>query len=153
MRAYATGDENDSAVTTDGTATCYALTKEVVEKIDEPLNLDYEVCDFGTEKIVGNNVPVKADIVYGFNAVDVIRNNSLNIDEFTGALENTFADTLTGCVKKLKKAFDFSNIAIMNAPPSAAPASDGLYIDAINLKLYIAAGGMWFTMNLDEYQI
>ena len=46
-----------------------------------------------------------------------------------------------------------SNIAIMNAPPSAAPASDGLYIDAINLKLYIAAGGMWFTMNLDEYQI
>jgi hypothetical protein len=65
----------------------------------------------------------------------------------------TFADTLTGCVKKLKKAFDFSNIAIMNAPPSAAPASDGLYIDAINLKLYIAAGGMWFTMNLSEYQI
>ena len=153
VRAYAAGDENDSAVTTDGTKSCYALPEPMVVRIDEPLNLDYEVCDFGTEKIIGNNVPVKADIVYGFNAVDVIRNNSLNVDEFTGALENTFADTLTGCVKKLKKAFDFSNIAVMAAPPTAAPASDGLYIDAINLKLYIAAGGMWFTMNLDEYQI
>lgn len=153
VRAYAAGDENDSAVTTDGTKSCYALPEPMVVRIDEPLNLDYEVCDFGTEKIIGNNVPVKADIVYGFNAVDVIRNNSLNIDELTGALESTFADTLTGCVKKLKKAFDFSNIAVMAAPPTAAPASDGLYIDAINLKLYIAAGGMWFTMNLSEYQI
>lgn len=81
VRAYAAGDENDSAVTTDGTKSCYALPEPMVVRIDEPLNLDYEVCDFGTEKIIGNNVPVKADIVYGFNAVDTIRSNRLSIED------------------------------------------------------------------------
>ena len=151
VRAYTAGDENNPSVTTDGTNTCYALREPIVERINDPLNLDYKVCDFGTEKISGNNVPIKADIVYGFNAVDVIRNNNLNIDELTGSLESTFADTLTGSVKKLKKAFDFSNITIMATPPTATPTNDGLYIDAINMRLYIAAGGMWFTVNLDEH--
>ena len=106
-----------------------------------------------SEKIIGNNVPINADIVYGFNAVDVIRNNNININELTSSLQSSFADTLVGSIKKLKRAFDFSNIAIMNAPPTAAPTNDGLHIDVKNSKLYIAASGMWFTINLAQFTV
>lgn len=83
VRAYAAGDENNSAVTTDGTKSCYALPEPMVVRIDEPLNLDYEVCDFGTEKIVqpAGVSPLKADIIYTFNAVDTIRSNRLSIED------------------------------------------------------------------------
>ena len=153
VREYAAGDETNTAVTTDGTTTCYALSEPIITKTDASLNFDYEVYDFGTEEIIGNKTPLKANIAYGFNAVDTIRNNRLNLDELTGSLENAFADTLTGTADKLKKAFDFSNITIIDTPPTFVPKNDGLYIDAVNLKLYIAANSLWVIVNLEEHYI
>jgi hypothetical protein len=51
--------------------------------------LDYEVSDFGTEEAVskGESAPFRADIVYGFNAVDTIRNNRTMIEELLARIE------------------------------------------------------------------
>lgn len=56
-------------------------TPEVIE-YDEPFNLDYEVWDFGTEQMIATkpSAPIKASIVYGFNAVDSIRTAQLEIE-------------------------------------------------------------------------
>ena len=58
----------------------YEMAREEVIILSEPLNLSYKVWDFGTEEILGNEIPIKADIVYGFNAVDTIRGNKSAID-------------------------------------------------------------------------
>ena len=57
-------------------------TPEVIE-YDEPFNLDYEVWDFGTEQMLTSrpSAPIKASIVYGFNAVDSVRNAEMEIAE------------------------------------------------------------------------
>ena len=57
-------------------------TPEVIE-YDEPFNVDYEVWDFGTEQILTSrpSAPIKASIVYGFNAVDSVRTAQLEIAE------------------------------------------------------------------------
>lgn len=74
-RAYASGDETNSAVTTDKVKTLYALTNPIVTEIAEGLNFDYKVWDFGTEEALSSviSAPFSADIIYGFNAVDNIR--------------------------------------------------------------------------------
>ena len=76
-REYQAGDEHDSLVTTDGTTTTYVLDEPVETILHDLLNLDYNVSDFGTEESLsdGFSAPMKADIIYGFNAVDTIRNN------------------------------------------------------------------------------
>ena len=53
----------------------YELAKPTIIEYDEPFNLDYLVWDFGTEEIIaeGASAPLKADIIYQFNAVDEIR--------------------------------------------------------------------------------
>lgn len=53
----------------------YELAEPEVIEYDEPFNLDYEVWDFGTEQMLTSrpSAPIKARIVYGFNAVDEIR--------------------------------------------------------------------------------
>ena len=65
--------------------------------LDDDLNLSYKVWDFGTEEILAENlaIPFKGDIEYGFNAVDMIRNNYYEIkslkdrlNEITSALAN-----------------------------------------------------------------
>ena len=76
-----------------GVKLCYALKDAVVTDLPEPINLDYKVSDFGTEEALfdGNSAPLKADIVYGFNAVDTIRSNRLSIEDLlarVAALEN-----------------------------------------------------------------
>ena len=65
-----------------GVKLCYALATPVVTDLLEPLNLDYKVSDFGTEAAVTDVVsaPMKMDVVYGFNAVDSIRNNRTTIE-------------------------------------------------------------------------
>ena len=67
-----------------GVVMLYETTKPETVVFDDHVNLDYEVCDFGTEEAVcdGNSAPFKADIVYGFNAVDTIRNNRMEIKAF-----------------------------------------------------------------------
>ena len=53
----------------------YELAEPTIIEYDEPFNLDYLVWDFGTEEILANgaSAPLKADIIYQFNAVDEIR--------------------------------------------------------------------------------
>lgn len=76
----------------------YELAEPIVKPIETPLNLDYQVEDFGTEEalLTDNSAPFSADIVYQFNAVDRIRENSLDIEDLLArviALENAAATT------------------------------------------------------------
>ena len=85
-----------------GVVMLYETTKPETVVFDEPVNLDYEVCDFGTEEAVydGNSAPFKADIVYGFNAVDTIRGNKIEIENLvTNALRKT-SQVLTDAEKQ-----------------------------------------------------
>lgn len=52
----------------------YELETPIEIDLEDPINLDFEVSDFGTEEARdGNMMPFCADIVYQFNAVDMIR--------------------------------------------------------------------------------
>lgn len=58
----------------------YELETPEVYELDFPINTSYEAYDFGTEEVLYNddkevNIPMTANIEYGFNAVDMIRNN------------------------------------------------------------------------------
>ena len=61
----------------------YELAEPIEIDLEEPLNLDYEVSDFGTEEVISDvpTTPMKADIIYQFNAVDRIRDNSRHTAE------------------------------------------------------------------------
>jgi hypothetical protein len=76
-RAYQDGD-----TWTDGVTTYYELAEPIEVDLPESLNLDYEVSDFGTEEIIYDTptTPLNADIIYQFNAVDRIRENSVSIE-------------------------------------------------------------------------
>jgi len=51
-RDYASGDESDSSVLTDGTTTLYVLENPETYVLDEPVPMAYKVADFGTEEII-----------------------------------------------------------------------------------------------------
>lgn len=73
--------------------TTTALETPVTYVLDDDLNLSYKVWDFGTEEILTENLalPFKADIEYGFNAVDMIRNNYFGIKEIKEKLPKSMA--------------------------------------------------------------
>lgn len=83
VRAYEDGDENDPNVITDRTNTVYQLAEPIVKPIIEPIQLAYDVEDFGTERAISpeDSAPFRADIVYQFNAEGRIRDNGRNIDK------------------------------------------------------------------------
>ena len=66
----------------------YELAEPTIIEYDEPFNLDYLVWDFGTEEIIASkpSAPLKADIIYQFNAVDEIRENYNEIQAIKAAL-------------------------------------------------------------------
>ena len=68
-------DASSLKVALKGVPLYYELAEPEVIEYDEPFNLDYEVWDFGTEQMLTSrpSAPIKARIVYGFNAVDEIR--------------------------------------------------------------------------------
>ena len=72
-----------------GVVMLYETTKPETVVFDEHVNLDYEVSDFGTEEAISeeNSAPFRADVVYGFNAVDTIRNNRTMIAELLARIE------------------------------------------------------------------
>jgi hypothetical protein len=61
----------------------YELAEPIVTELGDDINLDYEVWDFGTEQMLSTepSAPIKASIVYGFNAVDSVRTAQLEIAE------------------------------------------------------------------------
>lgn len=73
--------------------TATPLESPVTYILDEKLNLDYKVWDFGTEEILTDGFTnfFKADIEYGFNAVDMIRNNYFAIKEIKEKLPKSMA--------------------------------------------------------------
>ena len=76
-RAYASGDKSNSAVTTDGTTTNYALTTPDVTEIEEMPNMDFDVSDYGTEEMIPQegkaSAPIVADIAYAPNALSTLK--------------------------------------------------------------------------------
>ena len=68
----------------------YELVEPIEVDLEEPINLDYEVSDFGTEEVISDvpTTPLKADIIYQFNAVDRIRDNSRHTAEAEGKLKD-----------------------------------------------------------------
>lgn len=72
--AYSTPEALKAALA--GVLLYYELATPVETIPSEPHNLAYKVSDFGTEELVatGLTAPIDADIVYGMNAVDTLRN-------------------------------------------------------------------------------
>ena len=62
-------------------------TPEVYE-FDQPFNFDYRVADFGTEEAISSkpSAPLRADIIYQFNAVDMIRDLWARVQALEGRL-------------------------------------------------------------------
>ena len=78
----------------------YELAEPIEVDLPEPLNMTYEAWDFGTEELVakGATTPLNADIVYQFNAVDRIRENTTKNEELEAkiaALEETIKQLTT----------------------------------------------------------
>ena len=138
VRTYASGDESNSAVTTDGKNTNYALATPIVTPIAEDVNLDYDCSDYGTEELIseGASAPLVADVVYAPNALSTLKQvpgilrdlNNVNIYK---------QDTLSLTVK------DNGNIVIGNIAGQtkefmpATPSGDPMH------DTYVAAGATW----------
>lgn len=68
----------------------YELAEPTIIEYDEPFNLDYRVADFGTEQAIAEqpSAPISADIIYQFNAVDMIRKHEIEIEELKTTIVN-----------------------------------------------------------------
>lgn len=80
------GDTDSIKASLQGQILYYELAEPEVYTLDNPINTSYEAYDFGTEEIIYSedsevNIPMKADIEYGFNAVDMIRSNYFDIQK------------------------------------------------------------------------
>lgn len=79
----------------------YELAEPVIREIDEPIGTDYRVADFGTEQAISSipSAPFSADIIYQFNAVDMIREHELEITQLQ-AMIATMQAQLASLVSK-----------------------------------------------------
>ena len=132
---YTAKTDKDSFVASlQGVKLYYELSEPIYTPIDEPLQLDYKVDDFGTERILsdGASAPFKADIVYQFNAEGRIRDNSRNIASLEGQILTLYQgkDT-TGSI-----ANTIERNTISFAKLTEAPNADGL-IKGRDTKEYI----------------
>ena len=66
----------------------YELAEPIVTEIEDIPELDYIVWDFGTEEALSSvpSAPFRADIIYQFNAVDRIRENTLRLQQLESML-------------------------------------------------------------------
>lgn len=81
--AYASSTTEEFKAAMSGKILQYELATPV-EVILDDISLGYEANDFGTEEIVGNTtpiIPMRADIRYNFNAVDMIRGNYFSLQQ------------------------------------------------------------------------
>lgn len=98
VRAYASGDESNSAVITDGTTTNYALTTPIVTEIEEKPSMDFDVSDYGTEELIVaegvQSAALVADISYSPNALSTLKQVP-DILKRLKALESALAEHTT----------------------------------------------------------
>jgi hypothetical protein len=100
---YAAADVNTFVSALSDVYLCYELAEPIVTPITEPLQLDYDVADFGTERAISpeDSAPFRADIVYQFNAEGRIRDNGRNIDKL-----ELQVNTLDVVTKSIATRFD-----------------------------------------------
>lgn len=108
IRTFEEGDFDDNTLMSDGINTIYVLENPTVIEFKDPIQLDYEVSDWGTEEILlgDNNADLLiADIAYQFNAEGRIRDNSRNIERLEGLI-NASAASMPYVFKSFS-AYDF----------------------------------------------
>lgn len=93
----------DFKASLNGVLLCYELAEPIVTPIIEPIQLAYDVEDFGTERAISpeDSAPFRADIVYQFNAEGRIRDNGRNIDKL-----ELQVNTLDVVTKSIASHFD-----------------------------------------------
>ena len=81
LKPYSTAQEYMDAL--GDTQLYYELAEPIVTEITEDFRDYYNVADFGTEQMLAElpSAPFSADIIYQFNAVDMIREHELEITE------------------------------------------------------------------------
>lgn len=72
----------------------YELAEPIVTELDDDFNLDYEVWNGGTEKVISDvpTTPLKADIAYGFNAVGKIKELEEKLNNGGGGVSKDYVD-------------------------------------------------------------
>lgn len=85
----------------------YELETPIETQIDPPLNLLYQVSDFGTEQFLGagatepKTLPIIADIVYDVNYRDTIKNLPKNLPKNYAKVRGYYPDLYTGLADNL----------------------------------------------------
>ncbi len=84
-RAYASGDESNATVITDGKETYYVKESEAVTAPDTAPSLSYTTKSGGTEEVIytEHSTPMRADIVYPFNVQESIKENRKTVVALT----------------------------------------------------------------------
>lgn len=147
-RAYQAGDEDLAGVITDKSKTYYILETPFQQIIDNHILIEYEVSDFGTEEIISiePTTPIIADIQYGFNAVDVIRNNLFNIKELFDLLSTKLSltgGTMSGAIDMSRNPFIKAGFEYVEE----LPTKDNFIGRQVffNNKPYYYTGKEWIT--------
>lgn len=102
----------------------YELAEPIEVDLPEKLNMTYEAWDFGTEELMTDSAttPLNADIVYQFNAVDRIRENSSAIDDLEEHAEEHKDDGIELLTNgNLKLTLKGETREFMPATPSGDP--------------------------------
>jgi hypothetical protein len=78
---YSTAEDFQASLVDSPIIVNYELATPIEVDLPEPLNMTYDAWDFGTEELIaeGKTTPINADIVYQFNAVDRIRENTTEV--------------------------------------------------------------------------
>lgn len=146
--AYSTAASFKESLINNPIEVYYELAEPIEVDLEEPINMDYEVSDFGTEEVISEvpTTPLKADIIYQFNAVDRIRDNSRHTAEAEELLNAKADKTAVEEIQKKELQLsvkDNGNIVLSNANGvskefmPATPSGDPMHY------AYIAAGAEW----------
>lgn len=114
----------------------YELAEPIEVDLLEPLNMTYDAWDFGTEELVVSepSTSLKGEIIYHFNAVDRIRENSRAIETLKEHVEERKDDGIELLTNgNLKLTLKGETREFMPATPSGDPMH----------YAYIAAGAEW----------
>lgn len=102
----------------------YELAEPIEVDLEEPLNMTYEAWDFGTEELVVSepSTSLKGEIIYHFNAVDRIRENSRAIETLKEHVEERKDDGIELLTNgNLKLTLKGETREFMPATPSGDP--------------------------------